>query len=341
LTIRDALSRAAAPIRRVRRALPPRRLLLLGLLWALSASCARPLPLGLEPLGPSTSRIIEEEMALPASVRGSSVEGYLLRPEVPGGTQVPCAVLLHGKGGYWRAYTRYGRALAERGIAALVLNYYSAHYVDLDGWRTPFAERKESFEAQNEDIARATAHFARSPVCAGGKLGLVGFSLGADKAIRAAASLPEVAAVVAYYGPYDYISLIQQRVNPLLLIFASEDLLRWKKYLEDASPIRLAPKTPAPVFLLHGTDDSVIPVQQSLRMTQALRRRGNKVTVKLYEGVGHNFVLRRGPAEVRDDSVRLAIGFLREHLPAEGKAPAAQARKENGTPSSPLPGAGG
>ncbi|MBI1724041.1 MAG: dienelactone hydrolase family protein [Candidatus Tectomicrobia bacterium] len=341
MTIRDALARAAPPLRRVGRALPPRRVLLLAMLAFFGASCVRPLPLGLQPPGPAAYGVAEEELALPASVPGSHMEGYLLRPEVPDGTRIPCAVLLHGKGGYWRAYTRYGRELAARGIAALVLNYYSVHQVDLEGWKTPFTERKESFEAQNEDIVRATARFAQGPLCAGGKVAVVGFSLGADKAIRAAAALPEVAAVAAYYGPYDYVSFIHVRVNAIVLALASEDLLRWKKYLEEASPIRLVPKIRAPVFLLHGVEDAVIPVEQSLQMTEALRRRGGKFRIHFYEGAGHNFVLRRGPSEVRDDSVRRVIAFLQEHLPAEGRAPAAEARKEGGAPSSPPPGAGG
>lgn len=321
-------------IRSARRAFPLRRVLLLALLSFFGASCARPLPLGLVPPTPATYNVAEEEMALPASVPGMSVEAHLARPEAPEGASFPCVILLHGKGGWWRAYTRYARELASRGIAALTLNYYSVHYADLDGWKTPFAERKEQFEGQNQDIALATAHFARSPLCAGGKVGVVGFSLGADKAFRAAAAVPEVSAVVAYYGPYDYVSYIQERVNPLLLIFASDDLRRWKTYMEENSPIRLAPKTRAPVFLLHGVEDAVVPVQQSIRMIEALRQRGNTVDTKFYEGVGHNFVLRRGPAEVRDDSVRRAIAFLLQHLPA------AQAQG-GAAPASSLPGSGG
>lgn len=341
MTPRSVLERAASPLRSARRALPPRRVFLLALLALLGASCTRPLPLGLVPPGPASYGISEREVALPASVPGASIEGHLIRPDAPEGASFPCAVLLHGKGGWWRAYVRYGQELAARGIAALVLNYYSVHHVDLEGWRTPFAERREQFEAQNEDIVRATAQFARSPLCAGGKVAVVGFSLGADKAIRAAAALPEVSAVAAYYGPYDYVSFIHQRVNPILLALASEDLLRWKRYLEENSPIRLATKTHVPIFLLHGVEDAVIPVNQTLQMTEALRRGGGKVRIHLYEGVGHNFVLRRGPAEVRDDSLRRVIGFLREHLPAAGQAPAAKARGDGRASAPPSPGAGG
>jgi dipeptidyl aminopeptidase/acylaminoacyl peptidase len=87
-------------------------------------------------------------------------------------------------------------------------------------------------------------------------------------------------------------------------------------------------------------EDSLIPVAQAIKMRETLQRRGNPVTMKLYEGAGHNFVLRRGPAEVRDDSLRLAVDFLRKTLPA-AKPPAAQALKEERAPSASLAGAGG
>ena len=339
MSLRNSLAWATARAGRARRALPLRRVLLLVLLAFFGASCAHPVPLGLEPLGPPVHAVVETELALPASLDGAEMEGALIRPGAPEGAQFPCAVLLHGKGGWWQAYNRYARELAARGFASLNLNYYSVHRVDLEGWRTPFQIRKTSFEAQTADIIRATRQFARSPFCAGGKVAMVGFSLGADKAFRAAAALPEVAAVVAYYGPYDYVSFIQARVNPVVLALASEDLLQWKKYMEEASPILLAPMTRVPVFLLHGMEDSVIPVDQSLKMREILQKQGNPVTLKLYDGTGHNFVLRRGPTEVRDDSLRLAIGFLQKHLPA-AKPPAARTL-EAGTPSSPLPGTGG
>ncbi len=316
---REALSRAGASIRRARRLVRLRRVVLLASLFFLATSCVRPLPTGLQPPAPPTHAYLEREVALSGSAPGSPLEGYIVQPQGRGPFR--CAVLLHGRGGWWRAYVRYGTELASRGIAALLINYHSAHYVDMEGLNSTFEERRQLFEAQNEDIYRATAEFARSPLCAGGRVGVVGFSLGADKAMRAAAALPEVGAVVAYYGPYDYVSFIRTRVNPVLLAIATEDLLRWKQYLEAQSPIRTAERTRAAVLLLHGVEDAVIPAQQSIRMMDALRRRrGGAARLKLYEGVGHNFILRRGPPEVRDDSIRLAVDFLRQSLPAEGPA---------------------
>ena len=109
-----------------------------------------------------------------------------------------------------------------------------------------------------------------------------------------------------------------RRVNPLLLALAPEDALRWKSYIEKNSPLFLAQKIRAGVLLFHGAEDRTIPVKQSVRMVEALRKNGAlEARMKLYEGVGHNFVLRfrrRGPE--RQDSLRETIAFLKKMLPA-------------------------
>ena len=89
-------------------------------------------------------------------------------------------------------------------------------------------------------------------------MGLIGFSLGADKAFRVAAVNPEVRAIASYYGPSDYVSLIRERINPFLLALADDETFRWKVYLEKNSPLALAPRVGAAVLLFHGVTDGVI-----------------------------------------------------------------------------------
>ena len=45
----------------------------------------------------------------------------------------------------------------------------------------------------------------------------------------------------------------------------------------------------APLLLLHGTDDAVVPAEQAEEMYEALRSNGNAVALKLYGGEGHGF----------------------------------------------------
>jgi dienelactone hydrolase len=298
--------------RRRRRAGLRKTLLLITLMIAVT-SCVRARTVGLRPLESPTYAYEEASIDLPGGDPGVRLDGYFTRPKAEG--RFPCAVLLHGKGGWWRAYLRYARELAGRGIASLILDYYSGHYVDLEGLSVPFEHRRKQFELQNSDIRAAAAAFSRRPVCAGGQVGLIGFSLGADKAFRTAAAQPGIKAVVAYYGPYDYVSFIRYRVNAVLLALAGEEALRWKSYLEKNSPLAMAGKVEANVLLFHGVEDRTIRAAQSVRMLAALRRRGERsARMKLYGGAGHNFVLRRGLSAERSDSLRLTVAFLRENL---------------------------
>lgn len=43
-----------------------------------------------------------------------------------------------------------------------------------------------------------------------------------------------------------------------------------------------------PVWIVHGTDDPVIPVAESERMTATLRERGNEAKLTIHEGAGHD-----------------------------------------------------
>lgn len=287
----------------------------------MATSCVRPRTLGLMPPESPRYATAESFVSLPGSEAGVAVEGFFVRPKAKG--RFPCAVLLHGRGGWWRAYVRYARELAGRGIASVIVNYYSGHYVNMESLDVPFPHRRRQFELQNKDIARATAAFSRNSICAGGKVGVIGFSLGADKAIRAAVDLSEIGVVVGYYGPYDYVKFIRHRVSRVLLALAGEDALRWKSYLEKNSPIEMAGKVRAKVLLFHGAADRTVPPGQSALMLGALLRRGSFKTrgrpgaaIKIYEGVGHNFVLRRSRGAERADSLRRTVAFLRKNLPS-------------------------
>ncbi|QPK80547.1 S9 family peptidase [Schaalia sp. ZJ405] len=57
----------------------------------------------------------------------------------------------------------------------------------------------------------------------------------------------------------------------------------------DRSPINHIDSIKAPLFIMHGTNDHVVPVSQAQAMHDALVKRGNAVALKIYEGEGHSF----------------------------------------------------
>ena len=59
------------------------------------------------------------------------------------------------------------------------------------------------------------------------------------------------------------------------------------KHLRQVSPRAQAARARAPILLLHGTDDSVVPVEQSRRMHAALRKENKDVTFIELKGDDH------------------------------------------------------
>jgi len=83
--------------------------------------------------------------------------------------------------------------------------------------------------------------------------------------------------------------------------------------LDERSPVRLAAQADAPMLLIHGRDDTVVPVEQSRLMAQALRRAGKPV--ELIELDGEDHWLSR--SDTRLTMLTAMIDFLLEHNPPD------------------------
>jgi dipeptidyl aminopeptidase/acylaminoacyl peptidase len=67
----------------------------------------------------------------------------------------------------------------------------------------------------------------------------------------------------------------------------------------------------APLLLMHGTADGVIPVSQSREYESAARAQGKPITVEYFDGAGHMVSI---VSESRQKARADAIGFLRTNL---------------------------
>jgi dipeptidyl aminopeptidase/acylaminoacyl peptidase len=83
--------------------------------------------------------------------------------------------------------------------------------------------------------------------------------------------------------------------------------------LAKISPIRHVDRISAPVLLIHGQDDTVVPVEQSMLMSDALKRAGKPVELVLQRGADH--WLSQG--DTRLNTLQWTLGFLAKHNPAD------------------------
>lgn len=128
----------------------------------------------------------------------------------------------------------------------------------------------------------------------GGRVVLIGTSLGAAVALQAAADDPRIAAVIAAETFSDLRTVATERAP---FVFTRGSIDRAFRLAEQqagfsvdaVSPIAAAPRIKAPVLLIHGARDTATPPSHSQRVFDALT--GPKRLI-LVAGAGHNQSLR-------------------------------------------------
>ena len=150
-----------------------------------------------------------------------------------------------------------------------------------------------------DDIARAIAHL-RSP--AGGlanAVGIVGFCLGGQYALMAAARLDGLDAGVAFYGMLRHARATDRKLPP---------------------PVDTAAELRCPVLGLFGANDPLIPSADLVAFRDGAARSGQDVELRVFPGAGHAFVNDRRPDAYRPqaaaEALAAAISFLRLKLAA-------------------------
>jgi uncharacterized protein len=160
-----------------------------------------------------------------------------------------------------------------------------------------------------------------------GRIGLHGTSYGAAVALLAAAQIEEVGAVIAdssFSSVRDAVGAELRRRTGLPSILADVlmpglrllTLLLYGVEVDDAAPVdairRIAPR---PVLLIHGTEDSVIPYDQSERLKAA----GSSAALWPLRGADHTQGIRlvphcERPAPTRGLYLQKAVQFFQQRL---------------------------
>jgi dipeptidyl aminopeptidase/acylaminoacyl peptidase len=159
-----------------------------------------------------------------------------------------------------------------------------------------------------EDCIAAAHHLAAEGEADGERLAIHGGSAGGYTTLCALAFHPEAfAAGASYYGVADAATLARDTHK-----FESRYLDRligpWPEAEElyrERSPIHFADRIRAPVLLLQGLEDEVVPPAQAEEMAAALRRSGVPHAVLMFEGEQHGF--RRAETIIRSLEAELSF----------------------------------
>ena len=188
-------------------------------------------------------------------------------------------------------------ALAFRGFFAASIDYRSSNEV--------------SFPAQLEDC-RAGIRYLRSHATVfgldPGRIGVIGLSSGGHLAALLATSAAQaeaaeageqgrtdVAAVVDWSGPVDLLAMAEEQGTAGLPDTNMARLLGGPvagntDLAAKANPITYLSSAAPPFLIVHGADDRVVPLDQSLKLHAALNQAGGRSELLVLPNKGHGFL---------------------------------------------------
>jgi carboxymethylenebutenolidase len=235
----------------------------------------------------SGAAVAHEDLTLTAA-DGATFATFLAQPESPGGAGV---VILPDVRGLYRFYEELALRFAERGIAALAIDYFGRTAgVGKRDEDFPYPEHVEQTTAEQVqlDVGAAVAHLreAGCPV-----VFTVGFCFGGRHSWLAAAAGHGLAGAIGFYG-------------------------RPGTGRDGApGPTQRADELAAPILALMGGDDPGIPAEDVGEFEQALDAAGVEAEVVVYPGAPHSFFDRKYEAfaQESDDAWGRTLAFVERH----------------------------
>jgi dipeptidyl aminopeptidase/acylaminoacyl peptidase len=185
--------------------------------------------------------------------------------------------------------------LAARGYAVFQPNFRGS-----SGWGKSFAESGygEWGRKMQSDISDGLKAVVDAGLVDPGRVCIVGASYGGYAALAGVSLTPELyRCAVSTAG----ISDLKAFVNWRKAMYGADSggYTYWLDAIGDpataadrltaTSPINLVSSIKAPLLLIHGSDDGIVPLSQSEAMMRALDKAGKPTKLIVFEGEGHSF----------------------------------------------------
>lgn len=225
-----------------------------------------------------------------------SLQMDIARPEKADGLR-PCVVVIHGGG--WRAGDRHAHTdicfhLAQRGYVAATISYRfaPAHIFPAQVEDAKCAVRFLRASSQKYQIDKAK--FGAIGASAGAHLSMLLGVMDKDDGLEGDGGSPtessKVQAVVSFFGPTDLAgedtpAATYEYITP----FLGGTLKEKPEVHRQASPLTYVSTGDAPILLLTGTKDPLVPHTQAYKMADAMTEKKIAGRVIVYVGAGHGW----------------------------------------------------
>lgn len=243
----------------------------------------------------------------------------LYLPAMPKG---PLLVVIHGGG--WVGGSKNkpeGLPMLAQGYAVANLDYRLSQHAlfpaQIEDCKAAVRWLRAHAKEYGYDAQRVGAWGAS----AGGHLVAMLAATGTVKDFDVGENLDQSSAIqcgVDVFGPADLVDWKAPSANPAIQPTGPESLLvkllggtaaEKPELAKRASPVTWVTKDCAPLFIMHGTIDQLVGLDQSQKLEAKLKSAGVEVTLDVVEGAGHGY----GPFFAGDRPKRL-LDFLNGHL---------------------------
>ncbi|MHB8529361.1 MAG: alpha/beta hydrolase family protein [Caulobacteraceae bacterium] len=270
---------------------------------------------GVLPADVGASRIVAYKAA-----DGLAMQGVLTLPPGKAAKDLPVVVLPHG-GPDARDYLGFdwwAQAFASRGYAVFQPNFRGS-----DGFGKAFRDAGlgQWGRKMQTDISDGVGELARQGIVDPKRACIVGASYGGYAALagvtvqqglyRCAVSVAGVADLSSFLvwrrEKFGEVNEVTRWDDAFLGVRSAGDPI-----LREISPAKLAARADAPILLIHGKDDTVVPLTQSLAMRDALQSAHK--SVDLVELQSEDHWLSR--SQTRNQMLAAAVAFVEKYDPA-------------------------
>ena len=273
-------------------------------------------------LGPQFEGLTAADISPQQAIRykaadGLELTGYLTMPRGKAAANLPLVVFVHG-GPAARdtpGFDWWAQGMASRGYAVLQVNFRGS-----DGLGHPLLEAGygQWGRKMQTDLSDGVRHLARQGIIDPARVCIVGASYGGYAALAGATldrGVYRCAASVS--GPSDLRRMVDWSADRSghtarrywIRFMGAKDLR--DPVLGQISPAAFADKVEIPILMIHGRDDTVVPLEQSRIMAEALKKAGKRYELLVQPGEDH--WLSRG--ETRLQTLKAVVSFLETHNP--------------------------
>jgi dipeptidyl aminopeptidase/acylaminoacyl peptidase len=251
---------------------------------------------------------------------GLELHGVLTLPPGREAKALPLVVLPHG-GPQEHDTLRFdwmAQAFAGHGYAVFQPNFRGSSGYGVEFRDAGFGQWGRKMQT---DISDGVAELARQGVVDPKRACIVGASYGGYAAL-AGVTVQQgfYRCAVSYAGLSDLNYLLNEELGDdrnagsrYIRKFIGAEAHSYADAVKDISPARLAARADAPILLIHGKDDSVVPIGQSREMERVLRGAGK--SVEFIELKGEDHWLSRDAT--RKAMLAAALSFVERHNPAD------------------------